>query len=1701
MKRKREKFNFRLCAVLVTAFLWILPLLPARAFAQSPPTLDGQLDDVYLSHGHIYDWGGYYENADAKLYVISDTSIDANYIWMVWVINKGFNDNSYNTNIHSSWPGGHSFDDLLESDMQQLRIENSCNEVVVDASMDYIDGPPYHAAYLTPSGYDSDMDSTESIKNSINGGDWTKFAYKTSLVSNLNDFGYCVAGDCSAGGTDLLVDSPPWLDEPNYIPTATYSQWEYSLMWEMRIDRTVFETVTCPGGDTTWPWATPIVLHASPSKSVNHPPLRLLPIDIGDTVWQDIDRDGVQDVGEPGIPNVTMAIYSDPNGDGDYSDGALLLTTVTDAYGKYMFHLLGSRNYVVEVTDDYGMLTGYSPTTGTSNPMGPITPEMGEKYLDADFGYAHTDTTKAVIGDYVWSDADNDGIQDPGEPGIGGVTIDLLEDIDGDGNFTDVVASTSTSDDGYYHFMNVNPGCYKVDVTDTGGVLTGYTLTFGPHSRPDPTDEICLAAGDKFVNADFGYYQAGLGTIGNQVWLETDADGLFEAGEEGISDVTLSLVKDNNGNGIWDPGERVISTITTSDGTYQFVGLPLDDGDGDADYIVTVTDRYNMVQDLTHSIGASLGSNNNSQRDPYAVAVSAASPDNQTADFGYYYKTDLGLVGDTVWYDLDGDYSQDLGEQGIEGVKLELWYQQGSKWVNTDLYTYTDADGHYFFTHLDNGGGGTAYRVVVAADNFTTGPLVGLTATNQPDNMDESDKLTGANPQDLTLDFGYNFGAGTTYEIGDYVWHDIDNDGVQDAFEHGLENVTLALYEDSNGNGTIDAGEPIIATDTTDANGNYLFSGLVDGGNYIVKITDEYHMLTGAVQSYGNEPWPVTISGASNYTIDFGYYWPTLAFISAFRAYSDGGPVVLHWETESELGTAGFYLLRRDGTTGKYAQVNQEFLAGLVHAPQGGIYRFVDPGAAPGATYTYELVEVESSGKTRTFGPFTVTVGAKEIGQPMHGNYSKTPHPMSRAKLARIQARQQELRAARLLEKAIRKGQLKIAVKERGLYYLSAMEIADVMGVPGPAVERMIQGHQLSLVNRGEEAAWLAGNGNSGLYFYGEDIHSIYTDRNVYWLKPGKGLAMEFVNGGMPGPASGAETFKDSLHLEEDHYALTALFDDPKADFWLWDFINAGQEGKSFNFYAPGAADWGTANLAVNLKGASNTAAALDHHVKVRLNGTYIGEDQWDGIDAHQCSLSFDQSLLNDGINTIEVTGLLDSGVSHSIFYVDSFELTFHRHYRAVDDRLLCRAGGNPVITIEGFSNPDIFVFDVTKPREPKLVTGTFIDAANRVSFMPRKPDQVYLALTVNGLHSPLSVTADKPSKLMNRGNSADYLVIAGEGLENAAQDLASLRQGKGLETMVVELEDIYDEFNHGISNPAAIKAFLDYAYHHWGHKGPQYVVLAGDGSYDYKDNLGYGECLVPSILVKTPNGLFAADNQFGDTAGNDCVPEIAVGRLPVMTEAELLTLTDKISDYENAGGQWTNRVIMLADNPDYAGNFPADSDYLASLIPLGYTVDKIYLPDFSTIQQARQAVIDGFNAGAVLANYIGHAGLTQLAHEGLLRSVDVPYLQNGERLPLMAAMTCVAGRFTVPGHDSLSEELVLKDNGGAAAVWAPTGASVNFLARILAEGFFKAVFQAQEKTLGKAVLKALQAYAVSGAESFMLNIYNLLGDPALEIR
>lgn len=852
---------------------------------------------------------------------------------------------------------------------------------------------------------------------------------------------------------------------------------------------------------------------------------------------------------------------------------------------------------------------------------------------------------------------------------------------------------------------------------------------------------------------------------------------------------------------------------------------------------------------------------------------------------------------------------------------------------------------------------------------------------------------------------------------------------------------------------------------------------------------------------------------------------PTRVSLVDFRAYEQNGQVYVRWETASEHNTLGFNLLRLDPVTEKYEAVNSGLMPGIFKPHRGGIYTLTDSRAIPGGTYTYKLIEVENSGKQLSYGPFMVSVDSTltaETVVPGPSGYDRRAKGETEVQKTRIKTGKAALIAASAgtITKTAPGNRIKISVAANGIYYMDASDISSLLGISLANVSTMISSGQLSLSSQGKQAAYMPSVNNTGIYFYGTGIESNYAAENIYWLEQGKGTIMPVMRGKGPGPSAEGESFTETLHFEQNLSPWEQLFNDPNADYWLWAQLFASSfwtdPPMDFPFEAPGLSEPdNTATIQLHLLGGSDAGVENDHHVKVRLNGVQMADERWSGLAPYTITFT---APVTTGQNILTIQGEADLGVSWSQIFVNSFDVTYQRLYEASGNRLTFRGDGQTPVTVEGFTSPDIMVFDVTNPLRPKLNTATTVEpdtTGYMVSLNPASATTTYFSVTGSEIQR-LSGKAVGAFSLSSKNNAADYIIIAPDRLIATAQVLADYRKAQGYKTMVVDIENIINEFNYGLPSPEAIHKFLSHAYSNWM-TAPRYVVLAGNGSMDYKDYLGHGGNLIPSRMVPTGYGLFVSDNSLADFNG-DRVPEIAIGRLPVTEPGELLTVINKIKTYESTPRN--NIVVLLADTPDVeAGDFIADSESLATVFPANYILNKIYLSDPANIHVvgpalvtdnvdiARSTLIATINNGVGFFNYVGHAGPNQLSNSGLIYHYpeygwdDLPLFTNAGLFPVMTAMTCLVGNFSDPYSIVLAEALVSMPGGGVAAAWAPTGLSDDAQASILNREFYMAFISGGKAAIGDLVRQALSAYKIKGTLPFMMDIYNILGDPALRIR
>ncbi|MCB0704182.1 MAG: T9SS type A sorting domain-containing protein [Saprospiraceae bacterium] len=548
---------------------------------------------------------------------------------------------------------------------------------------------------------------------------------------------------------------------------------------------------------------------------------------IGDFVWHDLNGNGAQDLNEPGIQGVEVILTGT-----DVFGNDVMETMFTDADGEYLFCGLNPGTYKLTFVTPTGYEGTIPNATGDDSNDSDADPNMGgmtdfevlssgETNLDYDAGYIQS----CSIGNYVWHDINGDGFQDANEPGIPNVEV-VLTGTDGAGNL--VILITFTDGDGFYLFDNLNPGTYKLTFeTPAGGFVNTWLDATGDDATDSDADPAMggmtvfevLTSGENNLDYDAGYYIPA--AIGNFVWEDLDADGAQDAGEPGIPGVQVTLTGfDALGNTV------VLFTMTDANGFYLFTGL------APGSYKLTFQTPAGYITTLLDATGDDTNdSDANASMGGMTVFEDLISGElNLDYDAGYVQgSSDLAAIGNYVWEDTDGDGFQDTDEPGIEGVTVVL---SGTDVDGNDvnLTTQTDGFGFYIFTGLTPG----TYKLTfqTPAGYILTTP----NATGDDSTDSDADPAMGGmtvfevlepGEVNLTYDAGY-IPATELGTIGNYVWEDLDNDGIQDAGEPGVPGVTVYLYDCN------DLTTPIAQT-TTNGAGFYFFTDL-PAGNYAVQF-------------------------------------------------------------------------------------------------------------------------------------------------------------------------------------------------------------------------------------------------------------------------------------------------------------------------------------------------------------------------------------------------------------------------------------------------------------------------------------------------------------------------------------------------------------------------------------------------------------------------------------------------------------------------------------------------------------------------------------------------------------------------------------------------------------------------------------------------------------------------------------------------
>jgi hypothetical protein len=676
----------------------------------------------------------------------------------------------------------------------------------------------------------------------------------------------------------------------------------------------------------------------------------------------------------------------------------------------------------------------------------------------------------------------------------------------------------------------------------------------------------------------------------------------------------------------------------------------------------------------------------------------------------------------------------------------------------------------------------------------------------------------------------------------------------------------------------------------------------------------------------------------------------------------------------------------------------------------------------------------------------------------------------------------------------------KISVDEDGIYALTYADLAAAGLDPGG-----VDPGRISLSNQGHEVPILvSGEGKDlNILFWGTANTSLYSRENVYWLNlegsEGKRMAERAVSSAACGVA--ATSFVDTVRAEEDLFYAGKV--PAGEDHWYWQKLLAPETTDLPLDLLDVAAGNGLLRLA--LLGYTSDEVNPDHHVRLHLNSCTAAEATWDGQRRYIVEATVPHSCLLEGENTLGVEAVGDTGARVDVVLVDWLELDYQRYFVARDDSLEFTGQGG-YYSVTGLGNGQLWLFDVTDALDVAQLTGAEVAATGSQSVLSFCEDESsghsYLAVGQAGLRRPVGVSGVTSSvDLRSPGNQADYLVITHQDFVEALLPLVEWRQSQGLTVLVVTITDVYDQFSYGLADPTAIHEFLKYAQANWAEPAPQYVLLVGEASYDYRDNLkGPNKSLVPTYLVDTAfSGQTISDNWFVCLDDEDVLPDMAIGRLPVSTPEEARTVVDKTIAYEQGApaGDWRRRVVLVADGA--AASFAQLSDQLAEeSVPPQYEVTRVY---GGSLDDAPSVVAQELAAGSLIVNYAGHGSMDTWSEDRLFSSEQIYSLGNDGRQPLMIFMSCLLGFFGHPERDAMAEELLLAKDGGAVAVFAPSSLTLSTDQGPLDRALVRILLEEGAPPVGLAILEAKRSMETeTQGQRDVIQTFTLLGDPALRL-
>ncbi|NJN64430.1 MAG: hypothetical protein HC882_05815, partial [Acidobacteria bacterium] len=612
-----------------------------------------------------------------------------------------------------------------------------------------------------------------------------------------------------------------------------------------------------------------------------------------------------------------------------------------------------------------------------------------------------------------------------------------------------------------------------------------------------------------------------------------------------------------------------------------------------------------------------------------------------------------------------------------------------------------------------------------------------------------------------------------------------------------------------------------------------------------------------------------------------------------------------------------------------------------------------------------------------------------------------------------------------------------------------------------------------------------------------------FTDVNVYVLDLADDPARVTDDALVAPPTIGVvpPSFRETARYE-DNRRFTAAVPNVGGDHWVAEpFLLAGStETLDQPVPTPGHVG-GLVRTRVRLMGFDRL-----HQTQIRVDGTLRDTKDWNGLVDFTHDVTFDRTSTPLGATTLVNVTITNARSSDQVA-VNWAEVEYDRAYQANQSRLDFEVANTQgyEVRLGGFT-AGVEVWEITTSttsgaglaiRTPRRVEGLALrDGKPAFNVLAQAAPRRFFAAEGAGFLTPASVREDLDTAACAGGSLLDVScgarwVVIGPAALVAGPNLAALaarREAQGYPSAIIDVQDIYDEFSFGVSDPEAIRRFVDHALPGGTSGGwspaPDAIVLVGDATYDYKNNYAHA---LPRDILSTytidfpthPNyKLYTSDIWYVQVRGSDELPDALIGRIPAHDLAEAEIVFGKILDYETSPlpGAWAKRGLLVSEAPES----PSDTlgsefkrvheDVYAAYYASGpQTASKIYEQNpwqVGCTQAATQMNLDfdaGANTGAALTTFVGHGSFRSWGRSCTFFETappadqindDLNDIAVGSPLQFHVHANCITGAFgatSSPGSSNDSwyvfmEDWLLTEDKGAIAGIAPSHLSFDIV-------------------------------------------------------